>query len=94
MLDSSLPYHSPSFSSGKPATDVKRDRMPASAAAETTATQLTSPITTEVPIMATAVCATVLTALIPAALAQVLKLFFILIRSSFRCNSYPLVVYV
>lgn len=58
------------FNSGRPATLVSRDNSPAKAAAETTATQLTSPSTAAVPIVATAVCATVLTARTPAAYNQ------------------------
>lgn len=46
---------------------VKSDRMPASKDADATMPQFTSPIKADVPIVAIAVCATVLIALIPAA---------------------------
>ena len=58
------------FSSGKPAADVSRDRIPASAAVDPTNTQFISDIATVVPMVATAVCAMVFTALIPAALTH------------------------
>lgn len=54
--------------SGMPAMDVATDRMPDSTVALPTICQLTSPITAAVPIVATNVCAMVLTARIPAAL--------------------------
>ena len=56
--------------SGSPATDVKTDSTPASRAALPTAIQLTSCITAATPIVATAVCAMVLTARTVAAFAQ------------------------
>ncbi len=64
------------LSSGSPATLVSRDNTPASAAAEATIAQLTSPRTAAVPIVATAVCATVLIARIPAAFNQCNVSFF------------------
>lgn len=56
--------------SGSPATDVKTDNTPASRAALPTAIQFTSCITAATPIVATAVCAMVFTALTAAAFAQ------------------------
>ena len=56
--------------SGRPATDVARDMMPASTDADPTICQFTSPIAAAVPIVATNVCAIVLTALRAAALAH------------------------
>lgn len=47
---------------------VKSDRIPAKSEAEPTKPQLTAPITAAVPMVAIAVCATVLTALTLAAL--------------------------
>ena len=55
------------LSSGRPATLVSRDSTPASADAEATRGQLTSPMAAAVPMVATAVWATVLTARTPAA---------------------------
>jgi hypothetical protein len=54
------------LTSGKPATDVKMDNTPANTDADATITQSTPPNTLAVPIVATAVCATVLIARIPA----------------------------
>ena len=68
LCDDNISYSS--LTSGKPATLVNTDNMPASSEAEPTTSQLTSPITADVPIVATAVCATVLTALTAAAFAQ------------------------
>lgn len=62
--------------SGKPATDVSIDSNPASADAEITIAQLTFDKTADVPIVEIAVCATVLTALIPAAFAHLIVSFF------------------
>ena len=59
-----------SFISGSPAVLVSSDTSPASSAAETTVFQSTPEKTAPVPIVATAVCATVLIALIPAALSH------------------------
>lgn len=56
-----------SSTSGSPATLVSIDRIPASADAEATATQFTSLMRAEVPIVAIAVWHTVLIALMPAA---------------------------
>ena len=58
------------FTSGSPATDVSSDRIPASSAALPTMIQLTSPMTADVPMVATAVCATVLIARMPEAFSQ------------------------
>jgi xanthine/uracil/vitamin C permease (AzgA family) len=65
-----------------PATLVSRLRMPDSNAAEPTAIQFTSPMTAAVPMVATAVCATVLIARTAAAWIHVLP-FFILHTSSY-----------
>ena len=72
-----------SLTSGRPATEVSRDRMPARADALATITQFTSPNTALVPMVATAVCATVFSALMPAAFSHCLKFVFILF-SPFR----------
>ena len=56
--------------SGSPATDVSMDTTPASTDADTTSLQSTAPKATADPIVPTAVCATVLTALTPAAFAH------------------------
>ena len=56
------------LTSGRPATEVRRDRRPAKAAAEQTTAQFTSDRIAEVPIVAIAVCATVFKARMPAAL--------------------------
>jgi hypothetical protein len=56
--------------------------MPASTLADTTYTQLTLPTTTAVPIVAIAVCATVLTALTAAAFIHVL-VFIVMLVSPF-----------
>ena len=63
--------------SGSPATEVSRERIPARTEAEATAIQFTSPMNADVPTVATAVCATVFTARTPAAFSHFLKLFFI-----------------
>ena len=57
-------------SSGRPATLVSRLRIPARTLALATISQFTSPSATAVPMVATAVCATVLMARTPAALIQ------------------------
>lgn len=54
--------------SGRPATDISKDSIPASSDDEKTTAQFTLEITAEVPIVAIAVCATVLNALVEAAL--------------------------
>lgn len=59
-----------SASSGKPATDVSMERIPATAAVDPTNIQFTSDIAMVVPMAATAVCAIVFTALTPAAFAH------------------------
>lgn len=69
---------SPASTSGRPATLVSRDKIPASADALATITQSTSPSTAAVLIVAAAVCATVLIARTAAARIQALKFFFIL----------------
>ena len=55
---------------GSPATDVSRDRIPASTAADRQTRQSTSDRIAEVPMVAAAVWATVLSARIAAAFAQ------------------------
>ena len=65
--------------SGNPATLVNNDKTPANADADNTIIQLTSPITAAVPIVATAVCATVLMALIPALLIHSIQYSLLLI---------------
>lgn len=60
-------HHAPSFTSGNPATEVRRESSPASADALRTTRQSTALRTALEPIVAMAVCATVLTARIPAA---------------------------
>lgn len=64
------------YSSGKPATLVSTDKMPAKADAEHTANQLTSPITADVPTVAIAVCAIVFIARIDATFVQVFQFLF------------------
>ena len=59
-----------SFISGSPAVLVSSETSPASSEAETVVFQSTPEKTAPVPIVATAVCATVLSALIPAALSH------------------------
>ena len=59
-----------SVTSGSPATDVSRDRIPASTAADRQTRQSTSDRIAEVPMVAAAVWATVLSARIAAAFAQ------------------------
>ena len=56
---------------------VSNDRTPESKEAETTIVQSTADITAAVPIVATAVCATVFIALTPAAFNQIFFLFVI-----------------
>ena len=56
---------------------VSRDKIPASAEADATTAQFTSASTALVPIVAIAVCATVLSARTPAALIHALKFVFI-----------------
>ena len=73
-------------SSGRPAMLVSRLRTPDSAAALPTIAQLTSPITAAVPTVATAVCATVFTARIPAALIHLLQ-YALSITISFQRDS-------
>jgi hypothetical protein len=80
--------HSSTPTSGRPATEVKRESTAARAAELATSTQFTSPIATAVPMVATAVCARVLTARIPAALNQVFQ-FFIAIILSCLGNDFP-----
>lgn len=67
-----------SLISGKPLTEIKRDNNPERSEAETTNFQSTAEITAEVPIVATAVSATVLIALIPAAFNHLINLSFII----------------
>lgn len=55
---------------------VSIDNTPANRLADATASQFTSVNTVDTPIVATAVCATVLIALIIAHLSHCLKLFF------------------
>nr|DAM06522.1 MAG TPA: hypothetical protein [Caudoviricetes sp.] len=73
------------FSSGRPATLVSRLSTPASAEALATTAQLTSPSTALVPIVATAVCATVFTARIAAALSHFFQ-FLMFLSSSFDAH--------
>lgn len=54
---------------------VNIDRIPASIEADATIIQFTSPITADVPIVATAVCATVFKALTPAAFNHFVNFF-------------------
>nr|DAI40516.1 MAG TPA: hypothetical protein [Caudoviricetes sp.] len=75
------------FSSGRPATLVSRLSTPASAEALATTAQLTSPSTALVPIVATAVCATVFTARIAAALIHFFQFLMMVFPSSF--DSHP-----
>ena len=67
-----------SLISGKPLTEIKRDNNPERSEAETTNFQSTADITAEVPIVATAVSATVLIALIPAAFNHLINFSFII----------------
>ena len=60
----------------------KTERIPANADALATITKTTLAITAAVPIEETAVCATVLIALTPAALIQSLKLYFSMVYTS------------
>jgi hypothetical protein len=80
------------YSSGKPATLVSIDKIPAKREADPTASQLTSPIATLVPMVAIAVCAIVLTARIPAATNQsmfkILFNLFNIIKSPFNPQKY------
>ena len=66
-------YHS---TSGNPAILVSKDKIPAKALALPTMIQFTSDIVADTPIVATAVCATVLMALIPAAFHHFLFMLF------------------
>lgn len=95
---SSIHHHvkmqSYSCTSGNPAILVSRLSTAASADAEATISQSTSDSTAQVPIVATAVCASVFSARIPAALIHDLKLVFIVflllsVRNSV-CISYEL----
>ena len=67
------PYHS---TSGNPAILVNKDKIPAKALELPTIIQFTSDIVADTPIVATAVCATVLMALIPAAFHHFLFMIF------------------
>lgn len=63
--------------SGSPAIDDSKDKSPATAEALSTSFQFTSHIIAEVPIVAIAVCAVVLTALTAAALSHFKNFSFI-----------------
>src|SRR5699024_7088673 len=82
-LISHINYSSTSgtLTSGSPAILVKIDTRPARTAVDATTAQSTSEIIADAPIAAIADCATVLTALTPAAFAQFIQysLFFIII---------------
>nr|DAU37772.1 MAG TPA: hypothetical protein [Caudoviricetes sp.] len=73
----SVPSSSSGHSSGIPAREVSRDSTPASREALPTIIQSTSDITAVVPMVATAVCATVFSARMPAALIQFFQHLFI-----------------
>nr|DAG08866.1 MAG TPA: hypothetical protein [Caudoviricetes sp.] len=73
----SVPSSSSGHSSGIPAREVSRDSTPASREALPTMSQFTSDSTADVPMVATAVCATVFSARMPAALIQFFQHLFI-----------------
>jgi hypothetical protein len=73
----SVPSSSSGHSSGIPAREVSSERTPASREALPTMSQFTSNSTADVPMVATAVCATVFSARMPAALIQFFQHLFI-----------------
>ena len=70
-------YHSSVLHSGNPAILVNSDKIPANTEADTTSFVSTCPSAVAVPMVATAVCATVLIALIPAHFAQFFQSFIL-----------------
>jgi len=77
-----LTYFSPFSTSSNPFIENKRDSIPAKIDADITTSQFTSVKSVDVPIVATAVCATVLTARIPAALNHFLVITFSSLKQS------------
>lgn len=85
------------FTSGKPPKLVSSERTPASAEVEATTIQSTSVIIVDTPMTDTEVCATVLTALTPAALSHFFVVSFnftppyskVICRRSIDCPKEP-----
>ena len=73
-----MPLEIYSFISGRPATLVRSDSIPAIAEALSTIIQFTPSSMAVVPIVAITVCATVFAALIPAAFSHTRNFFFVI----------------